>query len=99
MSTGMQYGVAIPHAKTDLVDKLVTVVGICPNGVEFSSLDGALTTIFIGTLSPRADANSHIKFLAEVSRQLSSRRIREQLLSAKTKEQLIEAICGARDAD
>ena len=99
MSTGMQYGVAIPHAKTDLVDKLVTVVGICPNGVEFSSLDGALTTIFIGTLSPRADANSHIKFLAEVSRQLSSRRIREQLLSAKTKEQLIGAICGARDAD
>jgi len=99
MSTGMQYGLAIPHAKSDLVAKLVTMIAISSEGVEFGSLDGAPATIFVATLSPRADANSHIKFLAEVSRQLSSRRIREQLLSAKTKEEMILAICGARDAD
>ena len=99
MSTGMQYGVAIPHAKTDVLEKLVTLVALSPEGVEFSSLDGAPTTIFVGTLSPRSDANSHIKFLAEVSRQLSSRRIREKLLTAKTKDELIEAICGVKDEE
>ncbi len=99
MSTGMQYGLAIPHAKTDLVEKLVTTIALSPEGVEFGSLDGALTTIFVTTLSPRSDANSHIKFLAEVSRQLSSRRVREQLLAAKTNEDMVNAICGTRDAD
>lgn len=99
MSTGMQYGLAIPHAKTDLVEKLVTTIAISPEGVEFGSLDGAPATIFIATLSPRSDANSHIKFLAEVSRQLSSRRIREQLLAAKTKEDMVNAICGTRAAE
>ncbi len=99
MSTGMQYGVAIPHAKTDLVKTLVTTIAISPEGVEFGSLDGAPTTIFVTTLSPRSDANSHIKFLAEVSRQLSSRRVREQLLAAKTNEDMVNAICGTRDTD
>ncbi|NLB68557.1 MAG: PTS sugar transporter subunit IIA [Lentisphaerae bacterium] len=94
MSTGMQYGVAIPHARTDAVEELVTIVALAPRGVIFGSLDGALSTIFVGTLSPLDDANSHIRFLAEVSRRLSNRKIREELLGVKNKEELIATICG-----
>ena len=94
MSTGMQYGVAIPHARTDVVDGLVTIVALSPQGVVFGSLDGALSNIFVGTLSPPDDANSHIRFLAEVSRQLSSRKTREKLLQAKTKSELIDIVCA-----
>jgi fructose-specific phosphotransferase system IIA component len=94
MSTGMQYGIAIPHAKSDLVSSLITMIAISPNGVDFDSLDGDLSTIFVGTLSPTADTNSHIKFLAEVSRNLSSKKIREKLLAAKNLEEMKAAICG-----
>ena len=94
MSTGMQYGLAIPHAKTDVVDKLATMVAIAPIGIDFDSIDKAPAIIFVATLSPRSDANSHIKFLAEVSRQLSNRRTREQLAVAKTKEEMLVALCG-----
>ena len=97
MSTGMQYGVAIPHAKTDAIEHLVSIIALSPEGVDFDSLDGAPSNIFVATLSPRADANSHIKFLAEVSRQLASRRVREKLLGAKTPDEMIEAICGPKD--
>ena len=94
MSTGMQYGIAIPHAKSDLVSSLITMIAISPNGVDFDSLDGDLSTIFVATLSPTADTNSHIKFLAEVSRNLSSKKIREKLLAAKNLEEMKAAICG-----
>jgi len=94
MSTGMQYGLAIPHAKTDIVDRLATLVALSPGGIDFDSIDNAPAYIFVATLSPRSDANSHIKFLAEVSRQLSNRRIRERLVAAKTAEEMIAAICG-----
>jgi PTS system nitrogen regulatory IIA component len=97
MSTGMQYGVAIPHAKTDAIEHLVSIIALSPEGVDFDALDGAPSNIFVATLSPRADANSHIKFLAEVSRQLASRRVREKLLAAKTPDEMIEAICGPKD--
>lgn len=94
MSTGMQYGIAIPHAKSDLVSSLITMIAISSNGVDFDSLDGDLSTIFVATLSPTADTNSHIKFLAEVSRNLSSKKIREMLLSAKNLQEMKAAICG-----
>lgn len=94
MSTGMQYGIAIPHAKSDLVSSLITVVAISPSGVDFDSLDGDVSTIFVATLSPTADTNSHIKFLAEVSRNLSSKKVREKLLSASNLDEMKSAICG-----
>ena len=98
MSTGMQYGVAIPHAKTDVVEHLATLIAISRTGIDFDSIDKAPANIFIATLSPRADANSHIKFLAEVSRQLTNRRIREQLVEAKNNEEMLAAICGGQQA-
>ena len=91
MSTGMQYGLAIPHAKTDCVASLVTMVALAPKGVPFDSLDGEPASVFIATLSPPADANSHIRFLALVTRQLSNRRVREKVLEAKTKDKLVAA--------
>ena len=96
MSTGMQYGVAIPHAKTDVVSKLATLIALSPGGIDFDSIDKAAACVFVATLSPRADANSHIKFLAEVSRQLTNRRIRERLCTAKTKAEMIAALCDER---
>ena len=94
MSTGMQYGLAIPHAKTDCVGGLVTLVALAPAGVPFESLDGEPAQIFIATLSPPADANSHIRFLALVTRQLNNRRVREKVLAAKTKDELVAAFAA-----
>ena len=91
MSTGMQYGIAIPHAKTELVDRLVTMIAVSKAGVPFESLDGEPASIFIATLSPPEDANSHIRFLAVVTRQLANRRVREKVLEAATKEELVAA--------
>ena len=95
MSTGMQYGIAIPHAKTDLVDRLVTMIAISREGVPFETLDGEPANIFITTLSPPYDANSHIRFLAVVTRQLANRRVRENVLAAQSREDLIAALTPA----
>ena len=91
MSTGMQYGVAIPHAKTEVVDRLVTMIALAPSGIPFDSLDGEPAQIFIATLSPPSDANSHISFLAVVTRQLANRRVRDRVLAATTREELVAA--------
>ena len=57
MSTGIQQGVAIPHAKTKAVDNLVACIGVKKDGVDFSSLDGEPSNIFI--LTP----NRRVKYL------------------------------------
>ena len=94
MSTGMQNGVAIPHGKTDSVKELVAAVGLQKDGVDFESMDGSPSTIFIMTLSPEKRTGPHIQFLAEVSRLISPPEERAKLLAAKTHNEIYEHLTG-----
>lgn len=94
MSTGMEDGIAIPHGKTDTVDSLLVAVGLHPEGVDFDSVDGELSRIFILTLSPASKSGPHIRFLAQVSRLLRKSSVRDMLLSAKTEEEVVKILAS-----
>jgi len=89
MSTGMQYGVAIPHGKTSSVEDLVTAFALKKEGVDFSSLDGKPSNIFIMTLSPTTRTGPHMEYLAAISKVLSRPLVRKRLLRAESVEQVI----------
>ena len=89
MSTGMQNGIAIPHGKTDAVDKLCIAIGIKRNGVDFDAMDGQPCSIFIMTLSPKNRVGPHIQFLAEISKLLGIETIRNQLVTAQTADEIL----------
>lgn len=92
MSTGMQYGVAIPHGKTAAVDRIVTVVALKKEGVDFASLDGKPSKIFIMTVSSTLMAGPHIEFLSEVSRILTKPSVRTCLLKARTRDDVLSIL-------
>jgi hypothetical protein len=56
MSTGMQFGIAIPHGRTFAADRLVCAVGLRPEGVEFGALDGKPARIVVLVLAPLRSA-------------------------------------------
>ncbi len=89
MSTGLQYGVAIPHGKTDAVDRLVCAVGLRPRGVDFKSMDGKPSQIFVLTLSPKSKPAPHLQFMSTVSRILNKNG-RRRVLAARTAEVVLE---------
>lgn len=92
MSTGMKNGIAIPHGKTDAVDGLVACLAISEQPVDFESLDGLPSRIFIMTLSPPSKTGPHLQFLAEVSQLFKSPERRQALLDARTPEALLDAL-------
>ena len=94
MSTGMQHGVAIPHAKTNTVDGLVAAVAIKKEGIDFESLDKELSNIFVMTLSPLNRTGPHIQFLSEISQLLNKPELRRRILEAETVEQVLAVISG-----
>ena len=94
MSTGMQNGVAIPHGKTDSVKSLVAAVGLNKAGVDFDSMDGEPSTIFIMTVSPIKRRGPHMQFLAEVSRLIGQAPERKKLLDCKTHSEIYEQLTG-----
>ncbi len=94
MSTGIQHGVAIPHAKTKAVKNLVACIGLKPESVDFNSLDGQPSRIFIMTLSPIDRVGPHVQFLAEVSMVIKTEEARAKILQAKTAQEVL-AVFGA----
>ena len=92
MSTGMQHGIAIPHGKTDTVDKLVTALALKKDGVDFGSMDGKPSQIFIMTISSVSRTGPHIQFLSEISQVLNDPEKREALLKATTPSQVIDVL-------
>lgn len=89
MSTGIQQGVAIPHAKTKSVDSLVACIGVKKDGVDFKSLDGISSKIFILTLSPSDHIGPHVQFLAEISRIIKTEEARNKILGATSQKQVL----------
>jgi len=101
MPTALQNGIALPHAKTDAVDRLIAALATKPEGVEFGSIDGKPTTIFVMTLSPLNRAGPHIQFLAEIGRLLGDEQIRTQVLNARTPDEVARILyqAGGSTAD
>lgn len=88
-STGMQHGVAIPHAKTEAVVSLQAAVIVTREPVDFDSLDGKPSRIFVMTLSPLDQEGPHLRFLAEIGRLLKHRKVRSRILAARTPRELL----------
>lgn len=86
MSTGMENGIAIPHAAVDGVERVVACLGVVDGerGLEFSSIDGKPTRIVILLVIPRAQKLLHIRTLADIARVLNKDVVRERLLRAQT---------------
>lgn len=80
MTTGMEHGIAIPHAAIDGIDDLIAVLGLNPIGIPFETLDGAPARIVIGLIIPRSKKLMHIKTLAEIAKLLSRADVRDRLL-------------------
>ena len=89
MSTGMKNGIAIPHGKTDIVNKLYAAVGVSKDGIDFECMDKCPAHIFVMTISPASHTGPHLQFLAEVSGLLTREDLRTGILNAETEDQLL----------
>jgi len=92
MSTGMKHGIAIPHGKCAAIEDLVACIGISEKPVDFDSLDHEPCRIFIMTLSPVEKTGPHLQFLAEVSLLFKSAEKRDEILKAKTPEEILKIL-------
>ncbi len=88
MSTGMENGIAIPHAAVDDLGSVLACMGVVTReeGLAFESIDGQPARIVVLLLIPRAQKLLHIRTLADVARVLSKEDVRGALLGAADEE-------------
>lgn len=95
MSTGIGNGIAIPHGKARMVDRLVAACGIAPEGIEFESVDGESATLFVLLVAPESGGALHVKVLANISRLLKEESVRRSLREAASPDAFMAALLAA----
>ena len=89
-STGLEKGIAVPHAKTHKVNNLVLAIGISPEGIDFDSLDGEPSRLFFLLIATPQQAGPHIEALSEIARLTRSSNFCKLLLNAKTPKEIVD---------
>lgn len=92
MSTGLEDGIAVPHAKTSAVGTLTAALGIRREGLDFDSADGKPTNIIFLLIAEENNPGPHVRALAKLARFLSDPEMRSALIHARTAAEIIEII-------
>lgn len=91
-STGLEEGIAIPHAKTAAVKVPSIAIGISKEGLDYESLDGEVSRLFFMIAAAEGADDTHIELLSKLSTILLEDEVREALLHAKSKEEVIQML-------
>ena len=83
-STGVGYGVAVPHARVAGLTRLRGVFVRLEHAVEFGAVDDRPVDLIFALFAPPEANGEHLRALARVSRVLRQAELREQLRKARS---------------
>ena len=96
-STGIGFGVAIPHARAPGVPELSLVCGVSPSPVPFDSIDGEPVRLFFLIVGPPASAGQHVKLLGRIAKLVRHENVRRRLFDATTPHEFYNALLDAEE--
>jgi mannitol/fructose-specific phosphotransferase system IIA component (Ntr-type) len=94
MSTGIGFGVGIPHASTDLIYEVVGAFGRSKTGVNFDALDNQPVNLVMLFLVPQGQFQKHLHTLANIAKLLHNKEFRQALETAPDAEAIMDVISG-----
>ena len=92
MSTGIGFGIGIPHASTDLIFDVVGALGRSKKGVNFDALDNQPVNLVMLCLGPQGQFQKHLHTLANIAKLLHKAEFRHALQQAPDAETMLKAI-------
>lgn len=97
-STGLGYGVAIPHGRIKGLKAPMAAVFRLAQPIVFDAPDGLPVNLLIFLLVPEAATQKHLEILSEIAELLSDAGLREQLVGCTDAVQLHALIAGWQPA-
>jgi fructose-specific phosphotransferase system IIA component len=89
-STGLEQGIAVPHAKTTAVNALTVALGIAPKGIDFQAIDGNPSKLFFLLLAPPDQSGPHIEALADIARITKSQAFCRTVTGSTSPDEVVE---------
>jgi mannitol/fructose-specific phosphotransferase system IIA component (Ntr-type) len=92
MSTGIGFGIGIPHASTDLISEVIGSMGRSMKGIDFDALDNQPVNLVMLFLVPQGQFQKHLHTLANIAKLLHIKEFRMELEQAPDAAAMYEII-------
>ena len=92
MSTGIGFGIGIPHASTDLINEVVGALGRSRRGVNFDALDNQPVSLVMLFLVPQGQFQKHLHTLANIAKLLHKAEFRQALEQAPDADAMLRIV-------
>ena len=92
MSTGIGFGIGIPHASTDLINEVVGALGRSRKGVNFDALDNQPVNLVMLFLVPQGQFQKHLHTLANIAKLLHKAEFRQALEQAPDADAMLQIV-------
>ena len=90
MSTGIGFGIAIPHASSSKVGEVVAAFGRSSVGIQFDALDGEPVFFIVLFVVPKDQFQTHLRTLAAIAKFLNDKTVREELTKAENVSTILQ---------
>lgn len=94
LSTGLEHGIAMPHARTDSVTKLVTLFVRLEKPIPFEAPDGSDSDLIVFSAVPPTGLDDYLHLVAQLVRKLSLESVRSALREADDVETVLNLLCS-----
>ena len=92
MSTGIGFGIGIPHAATESIEEVVGALGRSKAGIDFEALDNQPVNLVVLFLVPQGQFQKHLNTLANIAKLLHNRDFRESIENASDADAIQQII-------
>lgn len=91
-TTGIGYGVAIPHIRSMQAKEFIIGFGRSASGYDFGSLDGKPAHLFFIMAAPPYDDSLYLKVFKNLMEQLQSESVRQELMEVTSPGEVIRIL-------
>jgi Kef-type K+ transport system membrane component KefB/mannitol/fructose-specific phosphotransferase system IIA component (Ntr-type) len=88
MGTGIEEGIAVPHARLPFLKKPFIFFGRSTSGIEWNSPDGKYARFIFLIFTPEQEDDIQVQILSSIAKTMYSKHIRHEIISAKDKHEL-----------
>ncbi|MDX2193499.1 MAG: PTS sugar transporter subunit IIA [Gemmatimonadales bacterium] len=95
LSTGIGFGVAIPHGRSPAVAEVGLVAGVTRQPIPFQAIDGQPVRLLFLLVGPDTAAGDHVRLLSKIARLVRREPVRQRLLDAADADRFVDALASA----
>ena len=88
-STGLGYGIAIPHSRMESIEEAIGAVLKLQQGIDFDAADQQPVDFLFALLVPENSTEEHLELLSQLAEMFSEETIRTKLRTATNARELI----------